>query len=93
MVKGGYLVEFSGHDKKKVLWEVVDDHVVEEPTDHEEIGLRVFNLKLFKKDEQRVVIEGPSEFPYVIMLIKLWLVIWKTQLKIMNHKVDEDNGK
>ena len=51
MVKGGYLVEFSGHDKKKVLWEVVDDHVVEEPTDHEEIGLRVFNLKLFKKDE------------------------------------------
>ena len=34
LVKGGYLVEFVGHDKKKVLWEVIDDHVVKEPTDH-----------------------------------------------------------
>ena len=38
--KGGYLVEVVGHDKKKVLWELVDDHVVEEPTDHEEKGLQ-----------------------------------------------------
>ena len=29
LVKGKYLVEVVGHDKKKVLWEVVDDHVVE----------------------------------------------------------------
>ena len=49
MVKGGYLVEFSGHDKKKVLWEVVDDHVVEEPTDHEEIGLRVFDFNVLQR--------------------------------------------
>ena len=35
LVKGGYLVEVVGHDKKKVLWGVVGDHVVEEPTDHE----------------------------------------------------------
>ena len=28
LVKGGYSVEVFGHDKKKVLWEVVDDHVV-----------------------------------------------------------------
>ena len=33
--KGGYSLEFVGHDKKKVLWEVVDDHVIEEPTDNE----------------------------------------------------------
>ena len=44
-------MEVFGTTKKKVIWEVFDDHVVEEPTDHEEIGLRVFNLKLFKKDE------------------------------------------
>ena len=28
LVKGGYSVEVFGHDKKKFLWEVVDDHVV-----------------------------------------------------------------
>ena len=27
------------------------------------------------------------------MLIKLWPGYWMTQLKSMNHKVDEDNGK
>ena len=28
LVKGKYLVEIVGHDKKRVLWEVVGDHVV-----------------------------------------------------------------
>ena len=44
LVKGGYLVEVFCHDGKKVLWEVVGDHVVEEPTDHDEIRLRGFDL-------------------------------------------------
>ena len=42
-------MEFFGHDRKKVLWEVVDDHVVEKPTDHYEIGLRGFGLIVLKK--------------------------------------------
>ena len=37
-----------GHNKKKVLWEVVGDHVVEEPSDHEDIGLRGFLLLIVK---------------------------------------------
>ena len=44
-----------GHDKKKVLWEVVGNHVVEEPTDYEEIGLKGFDLNLFDKNEEGVV--------------------------------------
>ena len=28
LVKGGYSVEVVGHEKKKVLWEVVDNHVL-----------------------------------------------------------------
>ena len=44
IVKGGYSMEFFGHDKKKVLWEVVDDNIAEAPTDHEEIGLQGFDL-------------------------------------------------
>ena len=39
LVKGKYLVEVVGNDKKKLLWEVVGDNVVEEPCDHEDIGL------------------------------------------------------
>ena len=35
-------MEFVGHDGKKVIWGVVDDHVIEEATDHDEIGLRGF---------------------------------------------------
>ena len=29
IVKGGYLVEVVGYDKKKLIWGVVNDHVVE----------------------------------------------------------------
>ena len=47
LVQGGYSVEVVGHDRKKVLWEVVNDNVVEEPTDHEEIGLWGFDFYVF----------------------------------------------
>ena len=55
MVKGGYLVEVVYHDNKKVLWEVVHDHMLEEPSDHEEIGLRGFDFNVFDEDEEGVV--------------------------------------
>ena len=93
LVKGGYSVEVFSHDKKRVIWEVVDDHVVEEPSDHEEIGLRGFDFNVFNEDEEGVVREGSSEFPYLLMLIKLWPGYWMNQLKRMNRKVDKENGK
>ena len=93
LVKGGYLVEVVVHDKKKVLWEVVNDQVVEYPSDHDDIGLRGFDFNVFDKDEEGVVREGSSEFPYLLMLIKLWPGYWTSQLKRTNWKVDEDNGK
>ena len=87
LVKGGYSVEVVGNDKKKVLWEVVDDHVLEEPTDHEEIGLRGFDFNYFDEDEEGVVREGSSDFPYLPMLINIFPGYWKNQLKRMNQKV------
>ena len=30
LIKGGYYVEVSGSDRKKVLWGVIDYHVLEE---------------------------------------------------------------
>ena len=30
LFKGGYYVEVSGYDGKKIIWEVVDNHVVDE---------------------------------------------------------------
>ena len=47
LIEGWCFVEDVGSDRKKVLWEVVDDNIVEEDTSHDEIGLRRFNL--FKK--------------------------------------------
>ena len=72
---------------------MVDDHVVEEPTDHEGIGLRGFDFNIFDEDEKGVEREGSSEFPYLLMLIKLWPGDWINQLKRTNQKVDEDSGK
>ena len=66
------MVKVVGHDKKNFIWEVVDDHVVEEPTDHEEIGLWGFDFILFNEDEEEVVIKRSIEFPYLLMLINLW---------------------
>ena len=60
-------MDVVGHGKKKVLWEVVDNHVVEEPTDHEEIGLRGFDFNFFDKDDEGVVKERSSEFPYLLI--------------------------
>ena len=71
LVNGGYLVEVVGHEKKKFLWEVVDDRVVEKTTDHEEIELRGFDFNVFDQVEEGVVREGSSEFPYLIILIKI----------------------
>ena len=42
--KGGHSVEVSDKDGKRVIWEVVDDHVVEEGVEHEDLGLRGFIL-------------------------------------------------
>ena len=93
LFKVGYLVEVFSHNRKKVLWEVVDDHIVEDTTDHDEIGLRGFDLNVSDKDEEGVVRGGSSEFPYLLMLIELRPGDCMTQLKRMNQKVDKDNGK
>ena len=86
-MKGKYLVEFVGNDKKKVLREVVGDHVVEEPSDHEDIGLRGFDFNISDEDEEGVFMEGCSK-PYLLMSIKLSPGYWISKLKRMNRKVD-----
>ena len=85
LVKGKYLVKVLGHDKKKVLWEVVGDHVVEEPCDHEDIELKGFSFNIFDEDKEGVVREECNG-PYLKMLIKLWPGDWVDQLKRMNKK-------
>ena len=59
------------------------DHVVEEPSDHEYIGLRGFDFNIFDEDEEGVVRERCSD-PYLIFLIKLWPGDRIDQLKRMN---------
>ena len=50
-IKGGYYVEVSGSEEKKVLWEMSEDHGVEETKDNDSIGLRGFYFNLFDVDE------------------------------------------
>ena len=40
-----------------------------------------------------MVREGLCEYPYSLILMKLRPRGWKNELKRMNMKVDEDNGK
>ena len=49
-------------------------------------------LIFFDEDEEGVVREECSG-PYLKMLIKLWPGDWIDQLKRMNRKVNEENGK
>ena len=72
---------------------MLDYSFVEEETDHDDIGLRRLDFNFFYKDKKGVGREGSREFPYLIMLIKIWTGDWKDNLKTMNLKVNEENGK
>ena len=52
LVNSGYLVEVADKEGKKVVWEVVNDHVVEEGFEHEELGLQGFDFILFDEDRE-----------------------------------------
>ena len=86
-------MEIDVTDRKKVIWEVQDNHVLEEATDHDDIGPRGLDFNLFGIEEKGVGREGSIQFPYWLMLIKIWPGYWKTQLKRMNQRVDEYNGE
>ena len=72
LIKGGYSVKVSVSDGKKFLWGVLDNHVGEEGKEYDGIGLRWFGFNVFDKDKEGVVSEGLSEYPYLLMLMKLW---------------------
>ena len=58
LIKGGYSVEVVTSDGKKVLWGVVDDHVVEDENDHGEIELRGFIIISSAKTRRGLVEKG-----------------------------------
>ena len=92
-VKGGHLVEVYNKDGKKVIWEVVDEHVVEEGVEHEEIVLQGFDFDLFNEEREGCVEDHVKELPYLLIFMKLWPEDWEDQIEQMNKKVDEENGR
>ena len=64
LVKGGYLVEVFDKDRNTVIWEVVDEHVVEEGVEHEEVGLQGFDFNLFDEERGVCVGENVNDLPY-----------------------------
>ena len=52
-----------------------------------------FYLNLLGEYEKGVGRKRLIDYSYLIMLTKIWDWDWNYQLKIMNLKVDEENGK
>ena len=77
MIKGGYLVEFSDKDGRKLIWEVINEHMSEERFEHEELGLQGFDFNLFDEEREGCVGENVKELPYLLMLMKLWSGYWE----------------
>ena len=49
LIKGEYYAEVIGYDGKRVLWEVVDHHIIEDPKEKDDIGLWGLDMNLFGK--------------------------------------------
>ena len=49
-MKDGYYIQVSGSDGKRVIWEVVEDHAVEQQNKNDELGL--WGLIFFCKDKR-----------------------------------------
>ena len=54
LMKGGYSMEFVSSNRKKFIWIVVYNHIVEEVNDHNEIGIRGVGFNFFAKDKEGV---------------------------------------
>ena len=77
LVKGGYYVQVSYKDSKKVIWEVVDDRMVEGGVEHEQIGIRGFDFNLFDEEREGCVGDDVKQLPYLLMLMELWPGYWE----------------
>ena len=47
MIKGGYYMEVSDSDGKKLVWKVIVDHVVNDLNNNGDIGLQGFGFDFF----------------------------------------------
>ena len=47
-------MEVSVSDRKKVIWEVVDNHVVDDGNNHDEIGLQGVDFDSFRKTRREL---------------------------------------
>ena len=55
LLKGRYYVEVAYNYGKKIVWEVVGDHVVEVGVEHEELDLRGLDFNLFYEEREGYV--------------------------------------
>ena len=89
IIKSGYYVELAGSDGNKVIWELIDNHDVEEAKKNEYIRIRGFDFNLLNQDEEGVVREGFSDYLYLLMFMNLWPGYQRNNLESMDMNVDE----
>ena len=63
------------------------DHIIDEKEDYKDIGLRVFEYKLFEEEDGRGTRKGLYGYPYLKHLIQQWPGDWVRQMAKMNEVV------
>ena len=72
LLRGGYLVEVNEKYGKKIIWEVLNNHMVEEGVEHEELGLQGFGFNLFNEKREGCVGDDVKELLYLVIVMELW---------------------
>ena len=70
LIKGGCYIEVSDKDGKKLIWYVVNDHVVDEGVEHQELHIRGFDFNLFDEEREGCFGDDAKELPYLLMPMK-----------------------
>ena len=69
----------------------VNNHIIDEKDQHEDIGLRRFDYKLFEEEAGGRTREGLYGYPYLKHIIQLWPGDWVRHMKKMNEAVGMKN--
>ena len=67
--------------------------MVEEGLEHEELGLRGFDINLLDEEMEVCVGEDVKEFLYLLMIMKLWTGDEEDYINRMSKNMYKDNGR
>ena len=70
-----------------IVWNFVNDLIIDENEKYKSIGLRGFDYKLFEEEEGWGARDGLYGYPYLKHLIQLWQGDWVKQMAKNNEAI------